>query len=340
MFGSQFDSAPAEDAPVRSCVGSEAVAQLSPAILEFIVDTSGSMGQRAPGSARSKWEITRDVALEAVDGLPESTSVGVVFYPDQATAGGACFDAEADVPIEVLGDGQSSQRRRIQEAFREQEPEGGTPTHDAFVYGLQQLEATSVMGQHFAVVITDGTPTFSQNCIGTGLLSDPVDPQPLVPEAQAALLRGVQTFVVGSPGSEDAREGLSRMAEAGGTGSSECDNEGPSFCHFDMTQEEDFAAALREAFEVIAGLALSCSYEVPPPPGGQQLEPGAVNVLFTPEGGDQETIGRSEAADSCTNGWRYSEDGSQIQLCTETCERVRASSGQISLQFGCATKLY
>ncbi len=341
MFGDQaVDPAAGDGLGGRACIGRAAGAELIPAILELVVDTSGSMGQRAPGSRRSKWEVTRDVVLEAIDVLPASTSLGVVFYPDQDTARGACFDADADVAIGALGDPGSRQRRQIQSAFRDQRPEGGTPTHDAFLFGMQELESSTELGQRYAVVVTDGTPTFARGCVGTGLLVDPVDPAPLVPEARGALGRGLQTFVIGSPGSEEAREALSRMAEAGGTAPFECSHEGPNFCHFDMTQEEDFAAALRDAFGVIAGRALSCVYDVPEPPAGEALELGAVNVLFTPEGGPPELIRQSSAQGPCAAGWRYSEDASQVLLCGATCDRVRGSSGQLSLEFGCATELY
>jgi len=326
--------------PDQACVGQAAGAESKPAVLELVVDTSGSMDQDAPGSNGSKWTVTRQALLDAIQGMPGETSVGLTFYPDvPIEALPRCFDEQADVAIARLDASGSAQRRQIQKAFQNQSPDGGTPTHDAYRYAFSQLEASTAVGNRFLVVITDGTPTFSLGCKGTGLISDPVDPSPLVAEAANAAARGVKTFVIGSPGSEGARESLSRMAEAGGTAPTGCSHTGPNYCHFDMTEERDFAAALGAALGTISGLALSCKYDIPAPPGGATLDPALVNVLFSPSGAKSELILQS-AGGACTDGWQYSPDGAQILLCDSTCDRVRSSDGSISLQFGCITKVH
>jgi von Willebrand factor type A domain len=326
--------------PGEACVGQSAGAESEPAVVELVVDTSGSMDQDAPGSRSSKWTVTRQALLEAIAILPPETSLGVTFYPDvpiEAIPG--CFDEQADVEIARLDTNGSAQRRQIQRAFQNQSPDGGTPTHDAYRYGLSRLEAAPALGRRFIVVITDGTPTFSLGCEGTGLIRDPVDPAPLVVEAASASTRGVSTFVIGSPGSEGARQSLSRMAEAGGTAAADCSHTGSKYCHFDMTEEPDFGAALGKALGTISGLALSCTYDIPEPPGGATLDPSRVNVLFSPNGTDEELILQSPAG-ACTDGWQYSADGAQVLLCSSTCERVRSSSGSLSLQFGCSTRVH
>jgi hypothetical protein len=105
-----------------------------------------------------------------------------------------------------------------------------------------------------------------------------------------------------------------------------------------MTQAQDFGTALADALGQIAGLALSCSYDIPPPPPGVQLDPSKVNVAFSPAGGRAEVIPRSPGQ-SCSEGWQYSDDGSQVILCGTTCDRVRDAQGSLSLQFGCATTI-
>ncbi len=321
-----------------SCVGQTAGTEASPSVLQLVVDTSGSMNQDAPGSNNSKWTVTRRALLDAITKMPGETALGVVFYPDLPNDPEFCFDEQADISIDRLDVNNSRQRNRIEEAFQDQSPDGGTPTHDAYRYAFEQLQRTDLLGRRFMVVITDGTPTFSLGCVGTGLISDPVDPSPLVTEAAGASTRGVSTFVIGSPGSEGARESLSRMAEAGGTAIPGCSHDGPNYCHFDMTEERDFAAALTGALGTISGLALSCNYDIPQPPGGLVLDPDEVNVLFTPGVGDREIIARSNAS-NCDEGWQYSEDGTQVLLCENTCDRVRASQGTLDLQFGCETRV-
>ena len=330
---------PDPEGTAASCVGQTAGTEAVPAVLQLVVDTSGSMDQDAPGTRSTKWQVTRDALLDAVGQMPGNTSLGVVFYPDVPNTASSCFDNEADVAIAPLASTGSSQRRAIASAFARQSPDGGTPTHDAYRYAYGELARSVATGNRFAVVITDGTPTYSLGCVGTGLISDPVDSSPLVAEAERARQQGVSTFVIGSPGSEGARESLSRMAEAGGTAKPGCSHSGPDYCHFDMTRSGNFASDLQAALGTISGLALSCAYDIPAPPNGQQLDPARVNVLFTPREGSTERIARSDAA-ACQEGWRYSDDGASVQLCGATCDRVRGSQGTLSLEFGCATEVH
>jgi hypothetical protein len=322
-----------------ACVGREAGTELAPSIVELLVDTSLSMDERAPGSNRSKWVETRRVMLEAIDLMPGTTSLGVVFYPDVEVGAPICFDSDADVDVSALGGASSNQRQTIRSAFERENPRGSTPTHDAYRYALDQLAAVDAVGQRFLVLITDGTPTYALNCEGSGNQSDPADPAPLIPEAASALGRGMKTFVIGSPGSEGARRSLSQMAQAGGTGNDGCSNDGqPRYCHFDMTEEEDFSVALRDALASIAGIALSCAYDIPEPPNGETLDLTKVNVLFRPPGGERELIAQNPPG-ACSDGWQYSDDQRQVLLCGPTCDRVSSSTGQLSLEFGCTTSV-
>jgi hypothetical protein len=323
----------------QACAGQTAGTEVAPSVLQFLVDTSGSMNQDAPGRG-SKWVQTRRALLAAIDGMPGDTSLGVVFYPNvPGNTAMPCFDRRTAVALEALD--APRQRQQIRQAFTDQNPEGGTPTHDAYDYALAELQQSSAIGQRFLVLITDGIPTYTLGCDTSGRRGNDneVDSTPLIAAAADAQAAGVRTFVIGSPGSEGARESLSRMAEAGGTARAGCSHNGPSYCHFDMTQQNDLAAGLASALSAIAGLALSCSYDIPAPPRGAMLEPGKVNVLFTGAGGEPELIGQSPNG-SCSDGWQYSADQTRIQLCGPTCERVRtAEAGGLSLQFGCATQV-
>ena len=322
----------------QACVGQTAGTEAAPSVLQLLVDTSGSMNQAAPGRG-SKWVQTRRAVLSAIDGMPGDTSVGVVFYPNVAgNTAMPCFDRRTAVPLARLDAAQ--QRQQIQQAFANQSPQGGTPTHDAYAYAVAELARSAAIGPRFLVLITDGIPTYSLGCNTSGRQGNDnaVDATPLVGEAAKALAAGVRTFVIGSPGSEGARESLSRMAEAGGTSRVPCSHAGPDFCHFDMTRETDLGSGLDAALQAISGLALSCSYDIPAPPLGAVLDPAKVNLLFTPSDGPVELVGQSPGS-SCSEGWQYSDDGTRIVLCGSTCERVRSSQGSLNLQFGCATQL-
>jgi len=323
----------------EACAGLSASAERSPALLQLLVDTSGSMNEDAPGMRGSRWSVTLESLLGGIASMADEVALGVIFYPNVPQNAEPCFDRQTAVPIDLLGSSGSPQRQAITRAFETKEPDGGTPTHDAYQFALSEVLATEA-ARRFVVLITDGVPTFSLGCVsggGFGPFQQPVDPAPLVGEAATALENDIRTFVVGSPGSEDARESLSRMAEAGGTAAASCSHEGPEFCHFDMTSETDLGAGLDEALGVIS-TALSCDYVIPPAPGGTVLDPSKVNLLFTPPGGAEELIVQNTGA-SCGEGWQYSEDQTHIRLCPSTCERIRDSRGQVTLRFGCATVL-
>lgn len=321
------------------CAGQNAGAESAPSVLQLLVDTSGSMDEDAPGARGSKWTVTRSAVLDAVSGMPEDTAVGVIFYPNvENNDDEPCIRRESAVQIAELARDGSQQRQRITRAFQQQQPEGGTPTHDAFEYAVSDMSGSAAIGERFMVLITDGIPTFSLGCVGNGQNDDPVDSAPLIAAARAAATRGIRTFVIGSPGSEDARGSLSRMAEAGGTAAAGCSHDGPNFCHFDMTREQDLGAGLTSALGIISGVALGCRYAVPAAPDGATLDPQKVNVLFTPPSGVQELIGQS-LDNGCSEGWQYTDNQSQIRLCSNTCDRVQGSEGSLSLAFGCATQL-
>lgn len=322
----------------EGCAQETARGEAIPAVLMLLVDTSGSMGRNAPGSGRSKWEVTHDALLEAVDNMPGSTAVGGVFYPGMDTSpGGPCFRERLAIPVLLLEEAGSTHRGRIVQRLGEVDPEGGTPTHDAYQYALGRLQDADVPGDKYMVLITDGTPTFSLGCVGTGNVSDPVNPQPIIDEAASAFSNNVRTFVIGSPGSEGARDSLSEIASQGGTAPPGCSDSGPDFCHFDMTTEPDLGVALRGALEEITGQTVSCNYVIPT---DEDVDPSKVNLVFTPGGGDPEEILRDPSDTGCTSGWQYTNNERQIQLCGDTCDRVRADpDGRIDLIFGCDTNI-
>ena len=318
-----------------ACVADEVAAQRALPSLQLLIDTSGSMNLDAPGRRGSRWAATRQALIDAIDGLTSDVSLGVIFYPQVPASTQPCFERQTAVVLAPLGGTGSVQRQQIVTALAQESPEGGTPTHDAYRYALESVTGTAPGSSRFIVLLTDGTPTYSLGCVGTGVTQDAVDTSPLIAEAQNALSNGIRTFVVGSPGSEDARQSLSLMAEAGGTALAGCSPVGPNYCHFDMTQESDLGAGLTGALAAITGSASRCYYAIPQPPSGAALDLGKLNVRFAPLGADEELVAKSAGQD-CSEGWQYS--GNQVQLCGSTCDRVRASEGVVSLEFGCATQ--
>jgi hypothetical protein len=333
--------------PDDACAKSTDTALPLSSILQLVVDTSGSMDwppgwapatpddSKPPGA--TKWEITRDALLKAVESLPADTSLGVNFYPNVEQEGETCLLNDVALPLQLLGKKGSSARAAWQTAAGDVVPVGATPTHGAYLFGLQLLAASSLPGNKFILLITDGTPTCTIDC-ACNEGNEPVDSQPLIEEAVAARASGVRTFVIGSPGSENTREVLSQLASEGGTAKASCADAGPVFCHFDMTSEANLAAALGRALQQIATSLRSCEYPIPAPPAGQVLDPELVNVLYTPQGGPTTTLGRDPSENDCLEGWQYSPDGQNIVLCGDACDAVRADpQSTIEVLFGCQT---
>jgi hypothetical protein len=290
---------------------------------------------KPPGA--TKWEITRDALLKTVDSLPADVALGVSFYPNIEQEDDTCLLNDVALPIQLLGKKGSDARTLWQAAAAEVIPVGATPTHGAYLFGLQLLAASPLPGNKFILLITDGTPTCTIDC-ACSEGNEPVDSQPLLEEATAARVSGVRTFVIGSPGSENTREVLSQLASNGGTAKENCSDTGPVFCHFDMTTEPNLTTALARALQQIATSLRSCEYPIPPPPAGQVLDPDLVNVLYTPKGGRTATLGRDPSASDCLEGWQYSADGQNIVLCGDACQAVRADpQSTIEVLFGCET---
>jgi hypothetical protein len=343
-----------------ACAADTARTEPLPSVMELVVDTSGSMNDRAPGTNQSKWQVTHDALKSAIDSLTAQTGVGVLYFPDKNTSPSQpsgtgtdaprdpteCVNLNAQIGIDLLGATGAAHRTQVSTSLDTiMGPAGGTPTHDAFHAGVGAIEATKLPGSRFIVLITDGQPTFLSGCRGTGNVTEPQDPTPILDDVKAAMAQGVRTFVIGSPGSDqvgvpiysDARQWLSMAASLGGTALPGCSDMGPNFCHFDMTKTTNFAQGLRDVLSQIVGTVLSCSYTLPTPTNGGTLDKTKVNVVFTPKGGKSELIPQSPAA-TCTDGWRYSDDGSHVELCSNTCKQVQASdTPEVDVLFGCST---
>jgi hypothetical protein len=335
--------------PNQACAQSSTSVEAVPPILELVVDTSGSMDwppgwepvnlddSKPPGA--TKWEITRDALEIAVDSLDAGTALGANFFPatTDKDPDSVCLRNEVGLPIAALGTAASKQRAAWVSALDAVEPNGATPTEGAYLYGLDLLGKTKLSGNQFILLITDGTPTCTLDCqCNDGNVA--VDSGPLIDDAKQALTSGIRTFVIGSPGSENTRSVLSAIAREGGTGTSGCSDDGPDYCHLDMTTEPDLAKGLAGALAQVAASLRSCEYPLPPAPDDRTLDPGLVNVLYTPSGGKSKTIARDPSKSDCNEGWQYTPDGQSITLCGDACAAAQADPGsKVEVLLGCKT---
>lgn len=312
-----------------------------PAVLMFQLDTSGSMncdandtsclaGDPTADPNDSRWDVFRNTLIQALGTLPDTDSAGVMHYPGGADS--ACAPADALVDIGLL----STTRSQITSQLQSLTPAMVTPTHDAVLNALAVLKASTASGNKFLVLATDGKATVCKGCdagCSNGQLD--ADSNELVNDVAAAKAEGLPTFVIGVRGSESYRNILSRLASAAGTQTSPgCNDNGPNYCHFDLTDPSlDFGQSLSDALAAISGQVLSCEFSIPPSDG--TFDPTLVNVQLTSSG-----MSTSILQDpSRTNGWNYSADGTKIVLYGSACESAKnAQSGSIDIVYGCPTQ--
>ena len=332
-----------------ACDGWSFEPELLPAALELVVDVSSSMSQPAPGSNQTKWEATRDALLEAIvgdengGGLPASLHVGLLFYPNrQVTVSEneqdttACVNTDASVPIEMLGGPTGAHRTLLRTAIEDVELNQSTPTHDAYRYALENVIGPStVSADKFMLLITDGEPTLLLGCQNPSGQLNAVNPEPIVDEVALAADQNIQTFLIGSPGSENNREWMSRAAVIGGTAADGCDEDGPNWCHMDMTTAPNFADALREGLATVTGAIAPCVADIPDAPTGQVIDYTKINVFVEQPGEPSTLIIRDEMGD-CTEGWRIVDD--RVELCSASCDLVQDNPDvTVNVRFGCAS---
>lgn len=246
----------------------------SPCVLDFVLDVSGSMNDVAQNTAngQSKWVITRSALQSAIGQLPQATLVGLLMFPNMYTIPNNntipidvsnCVNVSAMISVQPI----SSSSAAISSALQTALIAGGTPTDDAYTYafnnGMLPALQTHTGDRPFMVLITDGQPTISLGCEGTGAEVNPVSFQPMIDAITAAYAgpNYVKTFVIGLPGSDevsssgvDGRENLSDAAAAGQTGPTGCSSTGvPEYCHFDLSHVQDFAIGLQQALQSIVG---------------------------------------------------------------------------------------
>jgi hypothetical protein len=168
-----------------------------------VFDKSGSMGDG--WDQRSKWQVANEAFMKAIEGVLDNLTIGTIFFP-----------IPGDCAVEPLDSGLQMDFRpgrafasAWQESAESRAPAGSTPLELALRTADTAVDAALELGlleDRFRVVlVTDGEPTCDD------------DPAAMVALAGEWYALGVETWVMGLPGSAGATELLDAIAKAGGT---------------------------------------------------------------------------------------------------------------------------
>jgi hypothetical protein len=214
----------------------------------LVIDRSGSMADPY-GSGQSKWVVLQQALATALDGAKKSIAFGLELFPySEEPKPPMCALGRGSASIQVpVGPGDTTVPTILAQLARE--PTGGTPTaaalsnaYDFFVTG----DGQSLGGDKYVLLATDGGPNCNAshaacdatscttnldgecpgldaggpaNCcdlpnnLGVSLCLDDQETTNQLARLKAA---GIETFVVGLPGTDAYASHLDRFATAGG----------------------------------------------------------------------------------------------------------------------------
>lgn len=328
-----------------------------PGALLLLLDKSGSMADPPTANSNtSKWDSTVAAVKEMLKQASPTLEVGLLPFPagkfnDQAAslcilnpaaAGCAalladmgCKDVDAQPVVPVLP--LQEKGAAIASWLNQNDPGGGTPTLHALLNAYAIMKGHPTPGQRYVLLITDGEPNvyqppvfplpaMQQDC---GSLAD-------IEKAAADAANGtpsVNTFVIGSPGSEGAAKSLSQIAANGKTPKDPACSPQAGDCHYQIGTG-DFEKQLAEVLAAIAGSVADCVFEMPE---GQDVDPNLVNVTVETANGPVDVLKDPAHAD----GWDYADASkTKIQLFGPACDAYKAAKGnKITIILGCESKV-
>lgn len=299
------------------------------------------MSERA-GTGATKWDLMSAALIDFLS-APENAGigVGVGYFPQNvlptctpgtpdclcipvinlcfANVGGSCAAADYATPAVPLS--LSPAPADVIASIRARGLAGGTPTRVALegTYDYLETWAQQNPGRKLATIVaTDGEPI---GCFG----NSPEEAARLAAQALAGPSQ-IQTFVIGVGSS---LSDLDQVAQAGGTSGA-----------FLIDTSQDLARGFAEALESIRLAAAPCAFQIPEATERGLIDPGRVNVRFTPAGSAEAVLVTKTfdgTASGCgpDGGWYYDDPAAptRILLCGTTCEGTLKA--RIDVQFGC-----
>jgi hypothetical protein len=320
--------------PGAECAGEQFDGEAIPLEIYIMMDRSISMGDSQPNyvlpGGGTKWDAVRR-GFQNFFALPQvkTMSAGIDFFSQNSCDPNVYSTPEVEIgPVPQTAP-------NILASYDAHAPGDNTPMGPALEGALMHARdwKQAHLGVEVAVVlVTDGVP----NGCGT-MTSDPRGGADTIAPIAAQYASGtppVPTYVLGIQGIEvsaaDFTYVVTHIAQAGGSE--------PVIVQATDDLAQTFAAALDK---IRAAAAPPCTYSVPLPPAGGNLDLKRVNVVLEPVGSGAEPILNVQDASQCQyGGWYYDPpaDPQTINLCPNTCDVVSKLNGAgFKVLFGCAT---
>jgi hypothetical protein len=323
----------------------------------LVVDKSSSMNETGE-FPEGRWEVLGTALGAALDEAKSRVRFGLEFFPfadDPMDAPDTCqTPGGADVLIPI-GDGTSTVPD-IVEALSSYQPSGGTPTADALAHALEYFtsgDGSSLSGKRYVLLATDGGPNCNANitcgaetctinlenelatmaCEGSCCDATPnnplaptncLDEDRTVDQVEALAEEGIDTFVVGIPGSQFFAGTLDKLAVAGGQPNPEAP---PSY--YAVTESDGATGLAAVLTRITTGLITTCRLQLTSTPDSPNYE-GLLNVVIDGE----------EVPQRGDDGWEVDRTTTPptIVLKGATCEAMETrGAAQVSVTYGCPT---
>lgn len=310
-----------------ACATSTAEADQIPLNIFIALDVSGSMVNAG------HWPNVKG-GLNSFFGDPQSAGlrIALTYFPKKSPL--TC-DPNAytvpEVPLNALTSDPApadAQEQALKSSLNANTPVSGqfTPMYGGLGGALQAAQAhmNANPGEKAVVIlVTDGIPEASY-CSSFQLQISNI-------AALAATAYGgtpsVLTFALGLQGSKEAD--LKTIANAGG---------GDAFF---LGSGSNAQQLLIDKLKSISGSLLACEYNMPKSGPGQTVDPGKVNVTFTPGSGGVQQLYKVDGPANCVpGGWHYDneQNPTKIVLCPGTCTTVQGDQkGKIQIVLGCSS---
>ncbi len=316
-----------------------------PLDLYIMLDDSGSMGESV-GGGKTRWKAVTD-AIKGFVADPKSAGINVAVQYFGATemvcdwyctfwlfgcwnweydcglqpVSGAAFCSTNTYKWPDVNMGQlPGNAGAIVTSLNAHGPLTNTPTLPAEQGAVQfaQYWKSGHPTHAVAVVLaTDGEPYGCSSTVSN------------VAAAAAAGFSGtpsIKTYVVGC-GTGAGVSNLDTIASSGGTTK--------AFIASDSNSTADFIAAMN----AIRANALPCSYTVPTPPVGQQIDYSTLNIQYTNGSGTVTSMTQVANAAACSSGsqWYFTDaTKTTMQVCPGLCNTIQGdTAAQVNVVYSC-----